>query len=164
MSNKATIDWFRIGKFCCTAAISGAAGWFGQPLLHDNSDAIQIIVNVFSILAGFLIAIMTLLGEPSLFRGRTWRSDAVKQSNIYNRLTRHKWLFILYLLILGLVFTVSLITKTYPDMPLVVWIERLYLGFATMAFLMSLELPQKLMKLQLDRYDELIEAGRNGGS
>lgn len=43
-----------------------AAGWFGQDLIHDNDDARDLIVTVFSILAGFLIAVMTLLGDQSL--------------------------------------------------------------------------------------------------
>lgn len=121
------------------------------------------IVNVFSILAGFLVTIMTLLGEPMLFRGATWRSEAVKRSNVYRRLVRHKWLFILYLLVLGLIFISTLITKKFPDHYTVHWIERIYLGLATFAFCLSLTLPSRLMNLQLDRFDELVEAKKKSG-
>ncbi len=151
------VDWKRIAFFLLVVTIAAFAGFYGQPLLHDNKDAVGVIVNVFSILAGFLVAIMTLLGEPSLFSDQSWRADAVKRSNVYKRLVRHKWLFITYLLVLGLVFASTLITKKYPNADFVIWLERAYLGLACYAFIMSLILPSRLMNLQLARYDELIE-------
>jgi len=131
--------------------------------VHGNQEAVGVIVNVFSILAGFLVTIMTLLGEPMLFRGATWRSEAVKRSNVYRRLVRHKWLFVLYLLVLGLIFVSTLVTKKFPDHYTVHWIERIYLGLATFAFCLSLTLPTRLMNLQLDRFDELVEAKKKPG-
>jgi uncharacterized membrane protein len=156
-------DWKRIRLFLAFASVSALAGWAGQPLVHGNQEAVGVIVNVFSILAGFLVTIMTLLGEPMLFRGATWRSEAVKRSNVYRRLVRHKWLFILYLLVLGLIFISTLITKKFPDHFTVHWIERIYLGLATFAFCLSLTLPSRLMNLQLDRFDELVEAKKKPG-
>lgn len=151
------IDWKRIIFFLLVATVAIFAGFYGQPLIHDNKDAVGVIVNVFSILAGFLVAIMTLLGEPSLFNDQSWRADAVKRSNVYKRLVRHKWLFIAYLLVLGLVFASTLVTKKYPNEAFVIWLERAYLSLACYAFIMSLILPSRLMNLQLARYDELIE-------
>ncbi|WP_339349102.1 hypothetical protein [uncultured Alteromonas sp.] len=149
-------DAKRISFFVITTCASLAVAYFGQPLIHDNKDATGVIVNVFSILAGFLVAIMTLLGDPSMFGGKSWRSDAVKRNNVYKRLVRHKWLFVTYLLVLGLVFVSTLITKKYPDGDLVIWIERSYLALAFYAFVMSLILPSRLMSLQLARFDEIV--------
>lgn len=137
-------------------------GWYGQPYIHGNEEARGVIVNVFSILAGFLITVITLLGEPGLYRGRTWRADAVRRSNVYRRLVRHKWLFIIYLLVLGLVFATTILTKTMPDDLAVVYLERTYLGAAAFAFMLSLTLPGRLMSLQLARFDELIESRKTG--
>jgi len=156
------IDYGRLIFITITIPLSIAAGVFGQPLLHGNEDAVSVIVNVFSILAGFLVTIMTLLGEPSLFRGRTWRSDAVRRSNVYRRLTRHRWLFIIYLLVLACIFIAALMTEKYPDHSSVVWIERIYLTMAAFAFLLSLALPTRLMNLQLSRFDEMVESRRKG--
>lgn len=158
------VDWSRIGFFAGALAISVTAGWLGQPLIHGNNDAIGVIVNVFSILAGFLVTIMTLLGEPSLFRGRSWRAEAVRRSNVYRRLIRHKWLFIAYLLVLGLIFATSLVTYKYPEHCTVIWLERIYLSLAALAFIMSLVLPGRLMNLQLARFDEMVENRRKGHS
>jgi hypothetical protein len=156
------IDWIRIVFFIIAAALSVLAGMYGQPLIHGNADAIAVIVSVYSILAGFLVTVMTLLGEPGLFRGRTWRSEAVKRSNVYRRLVRHKWLFILYLLVLGLIFVSSLITNKTPDSDVVTWIERIYMALASLAFMLSLALPQRLMNIQLSRFDEMVNERKNG--
>ncbi|WP_369915245.1 hypothetical protein AB8810_00845 [Xanthomonas sp. NCPPB 3005] len=155
-------DWSRIGLFAAIAVISGVVGWYGQPLVHGNDEARGVIVNVFSILAGFLITVMTLLGEPGLYRGRTWRSDAIKRSNVYQRLVRHKWLFISYLIVLALVFLTTIVAKREPDGQNVACLEALYLGFATFAFIYSLMLPSRLLSLQLARFDELVESRRSG--
>lgn len=161
LNNKPAIDWFRIFFFCICLGAGVLAGWLGQPYIHGNNDAIGVIVNVFSILAGFLVTLMTLLGDPGMYRGRTWRSDAAKKSSVYRRLIRHKWLFILYLSVLGLIFITTLIFKSAPDSSFVLWMERVYIGLAAVAFLLSLALPQRLMNLQLAKYEELIEIRRN---
>lgn len=156
------VDWRRLGLFAAIVGISTAIGWLGQPFVHGNDEARGVVVNVFSILAGFLITVMTLLGDPGLFRGRTWRSDAVKRSNVYRRLVRHKWLFISYLIVLALVFLTTIVAKREPEGRPVMYMEGLYLGFATLAFLYSLMLPSRLLGLQLARFDELVESRRNG--
>lgn len=158
------IDWQRVGLFAAVIAVSAGVGWYGQPFVHGNDEARGVIVNVFSILAGFLITVMTLLGEPGLYRGRTWRSDAVKRSNVYQRLVRHKWLFIAYLIVLALVFLTTIVAKRNPDAAAVTYLEGLYLGFATFAFIYSLMLPSRLLNLQLARFDELVESRRKGKS
>lgn len=157
------VDWARIRLFLYASILGVLAGWYGQPLIHENKDASDVIVNVFSILAGFLVTIMTLLGDPSLFGGRTWRSDAVKRSNVYQRLVRHKWLFIGYLTVLGLLFVAALVGKNNPHSIVVIWLERVYLGIAAFAFMLSLVLPSRLMSLQLARFDEMVASRRKGG-
>ena len=157
-------DWGRMAFLVCAVALGCVSGWYGQPLIHGNDQAVGVIVNVFSILAGFLVTIMTLLGEPALFRGRTWRADAVRKSNVYRRLVRHKWLFIVYLMVLGFVFMTTLLAKRAPDGLLIVWLERIYLGLAALAFILSLALPHRLMNLQMSRFEEMIENRRGTGT
>lgn len=156
------IDKSRVGVFAAVVVVSGLVGWYGQPFVHANDEARGVIVNVFSILAGFLITVMTLLGEPGLYRGRTWRSEAVKRSNVYQRLVRHKWLFIAYLIVLALVFLTTVVAKRDPNAVAVTVLEGFYLGFATLAFIYSLMLPSRLLNLQLARFDELVESRRKG--
>ncbi len=155
-----TIDWPRVLGFVLAAVVSCVVGWYGQPLVHGNAEASRIIVNVFSIMAGVLITIMTLLGEPSLYRGRSWRADAVRRSNVYRRLVRQKILFILYLVTLALVFVSNLFKGEYSEVSFLRYIEFAYLSCACMAFILSMTLPGRLTGLQLARFDEMVEARR----
>lgn len=151
-------DWNRIAFFVIAIVAGVLATIFGQPLIHGNDMAINIIVTVFSILAGFLVAIMTIMGEPGIYAGRTWRGHEINRINIFNRLVRQKWMFYLYLVTLGLIFIASLIGKAIPE--LAVWIEKIYMGTATAAFILSLRLPVTLMDIQLARHEEIIQSKR----
>jgi len=152
------MDYKRI-IFFSFAIISGiAAAIFGQPFIHGNERAINIIVTAFSILAGFLVAIMTIIGDPGLFAARSWRYAEAARKNLKNRLTRQKWMFILYLVTLSLIFIASLIEKTSPNANL--WLERIYLGTAISALILSFGLPSSLMNIQLSRHDEMIDVKR----
>lgn len=152
------MDWKRIVFFCVAIVCGVFAAIYGQPFIHDNDMAINVIVTSFSILAGFLVAIMTIIGDPGLFSLRSWRYAESARKNLHNRLTRQKWMFILYLFTLSLIFITSLTEKTLPIVGM--WLERLYLGTAVSAFILSFGLPSALMNIQLARHDELIEAKR----
>ena len=157
MHKKGSYDLALISYFVLACGLGASVGFVGQPLIHGNEDAIAIIVNVFAILAGFLVTIMMLLSDPALYRGATWRSAELRKSNFYRRLQRHSFLFVLYLLVLALVFVASLLEEVIAGSPLLICLERIYLGAATTAFLLSLGLPVHLMNTQMDRYDEMVK-------
>ncbi len=152
------MDWKRIILLCIATICGIFAAIYGQSFIHANERAINVIVTAFSILAGFLVAIMTIIGEPGLFSIRSWRYAEAARKNLRNRLTRQKWMFILYLITLSLIFISSLVEKTYPFAT--VWLERIYLGMAVAAFILSFGLPSALMNIQLARHDEMIGAKR----
>jgi len=143
------------GGFCI---ISGAATYtWGVPLIHDNEDATSIIVTVFSILAGFLIAIMTLLGDQTSMPGG-WRISQEKRNNIKSKLIRQKYLFYLYLITLTLIFSSTLCEKINSDISNS--LERIYFSLSVTAFLLSFRLPSTLMQIQMERMDALVAARR----
>lgn len=149
------IDWRRLLFFLGAAVVSGWCGWHGQPLVHENNDARAMITDVFSILAGFLMTVLTLLIEPKP-TAKIWREAAAKKTTFINRIIRYKWLFMLYLSVLGLVFAANLLGKSKDSVELLLWVERAYLTLATLAFIISLTLPNQLMQLQVGRYNEMI--------
>jgi hypothetical protein len=140
------------------AAGCGAATW-GQPLIHGNESAVNIIVTVFSILSGFLVAVITIIGDPSGVAARnSWQFTELNRRNVHHRLIRNKWMFVLYLITLTLIFVSSLLSS----IPCVqVWLERVYLGLAVVAFVLSFRLPWALAHTQMQRYDELIREQRS---
>ena len=128
--------------------------YYLQPYIHGNQDAINVIVTVFSILAGFLVAVITLVGDPSALPQGSWRLARLGSDLTYNRLTRKKWLFVLYLLTLALIFVGVLIKGKHPDIE--IWLERVYLFLAISAFILSFMLPSALMRLQKERIEQEI--------
>lgn len=152
------LDWAKIFYVAVSVGAGILSGWYGQPLIHQNEQAVTVIVTVFSILAGFLVAITTILSDPGPLARRTWRAMELYRDNVVRRLARQKWLFVLYLLTLGLILGSTLVERVWPA--LAVCLEHIYLGFAVTAFLVSLSLPWSLTRIQLDRYDERIKDKR----
>jgi hypothetical protein len=151
------LAWKRVCLFAVAIAGGVGAAKFGQPYIHDNDRAINVIVTAFSILAGFLVAIMTIVGDPAVFSRRSWQVHELMRPSMYNSLLRQRWLFMLYLGTLAAIFAESLIPKESAFIP---WLERLYLGMAVAAFVISFGLPNTLLRIQMARYDEALESRR----
>lgn len=152
------MDWTGIGYVLVSLVCGVVGGYLGQPLVHENPDANEIVITLFSILAGFLVAIMTLVGDTSLFSAISPRAHEGMRTTVLARLARQKWLFYSYLGTLGFLFLSTLTGANWPAVK--IWTERLYLGLAIFAFLLSLRLPSLLLKLQLERHDLMIEEKR----
>jgi len=152
------IDVFAAIYAAISLLCGAAAAVWAQPLVAGNPDARDLIVTLFSILAGFLVAIMTLVGDPGGFTSRSWRAHEHARDTVFARLARQKLLFYGYLLTLGLLFVSMICSSKWPTVS--VWLERAYVGLATTAFLLSLRLPSLLMQIQMDRHDDLIQQKR----
>ncbi len=155
---KHSIDWNKIRIGMGAAILGILASYYGQPLIHGNEQAINIIVTVFSILAGFLVAIIAIVGDPVLLPPGTWRAAEMERGSMNKRLIRHKWLFTIYLITLSLIFF-SLLLKD-SNATVVLWLERLFLFFGVFAFSLSMVLPSALIKVQRERIDAVIEYRR----
>lgn len=150
-----------VGRTCyfvASLALGILAGIWGQPLIHGNQDAVNVIVTVFSILSGFLVAVITIIGDPAVAASRDrWRFTELHRDNVRRRLTRNKWLFVLYLVTVSLVFLAALV-KNHPS--IATWVERAYLCLAVLAFCQSYKLPWTLAHIQMRRYDDILEDQR----
>lgn len=152
------VDSKRVLKLFLASAFSGFVGWNFRPMIAGNADAINTIVTIFSILAGFLIAVMTFIAEPVLRRARRWEDLQSMKKTVKRQLLRQKILFFLYLTTLGLALTMYLI----PDGCLVImkWSEILFLSLATFVFLASFTLPSSLINVQIERYEAALQDKR----
>lgn len=157
--NEMKLDYALIAKVFAFSVASFAGAYYAQPLIHNNKDAADVLVNVFSILAGFLVAVMTIMGEPVYYRKRTWRYNQSSRRNYIKSLIRHKDLFHSYLITLALIFASRLVDgEQHPLFQL--WLERGFLFFAFLAFAFSITLPDKLISKQLERFDDQVEEKR----
>ena len=137
---------------------SGIGAYYAKPLITENQDAINVIVTVFSILAGFLVALITLIGDPKSLPSGSWRIAQLGSDLTYNRLIRHKWLFYVYLIALALIFISMLLRKKFPEINCIV--EYFYLFFSIAAFCLSFKLPSMLLDLQKERIEQEISERR----
>ena|SRR5450631_4407866 len=101
---------------------------------------------------------MAIMADPTGFMTKSWRAAEKVRPVINAKLLRQKYLFMLYLAVLLLITVQSLIEKKFPCVAGV--LEQIYFGAAVSAFILSLGLPSTLMKIQLDRHDEMIEQRR----
>lgn len=155
---KTKIDGKKILFAIIALVVAVFISFYAQPLIHDNDQAVNVIVTVFSILSGFLVAIIAIIGDPMLLTPGSWRAAEMGSAVIHKRLLRHQRLFVLYLITLLLIFVSTLLKKT--SSPLCGWIERIYLFFSAVAFLFSLWLPSTLMNMQKERIEKEIDHRR----
>lgn len=152
------IDWWRMAKLILALAISAFIGWRFQPMVANNPDAVNTVVTIFSILAGFLIAVITFIAEPTLQAAKNWEELQQMKETVRRKLFRQKILFFLYLLTLGIALAMYLTPPT--SCMILQWLQTVFLGLATFVFLASFSLPGSLMKIQMDRYEAALEDTR----
>jgi hypothetical protein len=147
----------------CMLAASLAA-YYGQPYAHQNSDVVTVMITVMTVFAGFLVAIMAVMGDPALLPEGSWRVVEHRREGIENRLAIHWWLFVLYMVAIGFLFVGVLLDKA-PDATISeiwkIWIERLYLFFGITSFLLTFGLPKAIWQLQMARVDAEEAKRRN---
>lgn len=148
-------DWWRVGKLGTALLVSAVVAYYFHPMVADNKDAVNTVVTIFSILAGFLIAVITLIAEPTLKQARNWTELQAMKKTVRRRLLRQKLLFFLYLLTLGTALCTFLVPADQASLK--TGLEMTFLGLATFVFLASFDLPGALMKIQMDRYDSAME-------
>lgn len=132
--------------------VSCTVGYFGQPLITENRDAVNTVVTVFSILAGFLIAVITFVTQPVIKGAKDWKELQLRKPEVKAKLWRHRILFYLYLSTLGMALALFLVPSSLEK--LMFWLEVFFLSLATFVFLLSFTLPKSLMDLQLAQYEE----------
>lgn len=151
---------FVIGCFLLGAAVS----YFFEPYVYRNADAVGIFVTVYTVFAGFLVAVITVLGDPSILPSGDWKGAETHREQVEKRIIRHVWLFVLYLVTIGLIFASTLLNKA-PDtaVPAIIKhsIAYAHLWLGVSAFFLSLGLPKMLMDVQRRRVEAEIERRRH---
>ncbi len=141
--------------------VGGFAAYYVQPHVQKNADLILIFVTVFTVFAGFLIAIIALIGDPVLIPHGSWRVAELGRDRMDGLLFWHTALFALYLLTVALLFVGVVLERALDEHNLWrIWIERSYLFFGVTSFLLTFALPRALMDLQRARYDAETERRR----
>lgn len=146
------LAWTRLIYIGASAAIAIAAAYYGRDWIIGNSEAVNLIATIFSVLAGFLIAVMALVADDRMIATKTARARYMHSQVIRTKLTRHKLLFQLYLVVMLLAFAVTLklgLPERIGDA-----MQCVMLGLATFAFLISFSLPSQITSEYLRKLAE----------
>lgn len=144
------------------AATSGILSWkFLGTYVVNNEKAQDVLVNLFSILAGFIIAIMTLLGDAGL-RTSVWKKTRFDADASRRRLDRQQYLFWLYLVTLSVILMGRLLQSKMPALSADV--QRVGFGLATTSLILSFALPVALRGAQVARMDAAVEKAKDSSS
>ena len=131
------------------------------PSAKGTSDtALTILATALSILAGILLAIITMLGDPrSLYPG-SWRVASGHRRQIRHALNRAAMLFWVYLAVIALAFGSTLLEAYAPSVVDARWVKHVALSLGSMALLWSFSLPWVIRRAQLERLDDEVERRR----
>ena len=144
---------------CTSIGVVGA--YYGQPYTSHNADVVLIIVTVFSVFAGFLIAIITIIGDPIMIEEGSWRIAEGGHNAMRRRLFAHIALFILYLVTIAALFVGAILDKALDAHSISKMIvEWVYLFLGITSFMMTFALPASLWSMQKARYEAEIERRR----
>src|ERR1043166_9025050 len=138
--------------FC--AFVGAVSAYYAQPFVHKNADLILVVVTVFTVFAGFLTAIITIIGDPIMIPHGSWRIAELRRESMIARLNWHVALLICYLLTIGVLFTGVILERALDEHNVWrLWIERAYLFLGVTSFLFTFALPAALVRMQSARYD-----------
>ena len=132
------------------------------PYAEGNVEALRILVTAFSILAGFLIAIITMAGDPKMLYPGSWKVASAHRRQIKRALNRYRWLFYVYLAVITLAFAAALFGKVAAQCPVMYWLERCALSLGVAALFWSFGLPTAIIRIQLDRLSGEVDDRRQG--
>lgn len=91
---------------------SSLFSYFLTNSLTNNNDALNLVANVFSILSGFLLLVITMSGENSSVTNRLSQLDvAYQETRFIMRFHKYYALFLLYIMTLALILIYYLLSK-----------------------------------------------------
>lgn len=162
-ANRRELALGRIGWTVASILVSVVATYFLGHLLSNDPDVLGVIAAIFSILAGVLIAVISILGDPSMLLDQSWRHSYLSAEETQRKIHRQTDVFIVYVVLLLAIFAFMICpTSSIAYRPL--QIATFFL--TTLAFLASLSLPFTLRAIQRTRLNRAIshlKNGKNGG-
>lgn len=152
------------GKFLWFLVVTCSSLFIGyhlQPVLESKPRLVGTFVTIFSILAGFLIAIMIFVIEPVIKKSKSWEELQNMEKVVSIRLKKCKLLFYLYLLSLCLAVAVDLFPSEHESIHKLIQIAFLSLSIGVL--ITSFGLPKKLVSIQMKMYNEALQESEPEG-
>ncbi len=145
-------NWQRGIGIIVSLVISVLAGVHLGPLAQKNDVLISNIVNVFSILSGFMVAVIALTADSFLKKVETWQEMQLLKAQFQRRLYRQSFVLLLYFVTLIFSLFVLAIQGKYEN-------ECIYfilIFLCTLVLILSITIPFSLVKMQIDYYESSL--------
>lgn len=152
---------FRIAIILAILIVSGYAGYYLADEFRASEKPAEYIGVVFSILAASLFAVVSIIGDPGMIMPGSSRHAWESAKEIQKNLQSFNYLFIWYLITLGLLVATELIE--YAQWANFYWLTNIFVFFAVSGFLFSLFVPSEFARIQKRRLEQEIDArtGKN---
>lgn len=130
--------------FTLNALVSAAFSYFLTDNLTNNTDALNLVANIFSILTGFLLLVITMSGDTASITANLSSDEKYNQDVRFNmRFNKYYTLFIVYLSVLVLIFIHYLLAKNTTNKHEVFLYSKSTISY-TITFLTSLSFIQSV--------------------
>ena len=137
--------------------------WIGRPsdegsaALEVSNISLGLLASVLSILAGFLMAVIAILGDHrGLFTG-SWRVASAHARRTKRVLDRAVLLFYVYLVTISVTFISTILGSYGLDSTFERWAKHLAIGFGCAALIWSFGLPTAIKKALVERLEEEVD-------
>ena len=146
----------RILALAVLIAISAATAYFFSDAVRLSEKPSEYIAVVFSILAASLFAVVSIVGDPSMIMPGNARAAWESAKAIQEDLQRFNYLFLWYLVTLGLLVITEVVE--HQQAQCLYWVFYVFTFFATFGFLVSLALPFEFSQIQRSRLQQEFNA------
>ena len=127
------------------------------PVGTETTTALRIMTTIIAILAGFLMGVITMLGDPrGIFRGN-WRIASAHGREIKGSLVRLLIFLYMYLVAISVAFAAALFDAYAPSSYCTAVAHHIALIAGTVTLLWSFGLPAVLFRVQQERLADEVE-------
>lgn len=151
------------GWYIIFSALSSTAICCFFPLaLRQSMTALEAIISIFSILAGVLVAVISIIGDPSMLLTGNWRLGFEHAKDIQKRISNYATLIAIY--VISLIGVLILIIISDSKIPGYDFLFSGVLWIVSFGLLLSIPLPYSLMAIQKERMTEEIKRRQKNGT
>lgn len=155
-------DLERVVIFVGGAGLSALVSWQLSSSLVGSVDALAAAAGVCATFAGFIVAVLTILGDASALLPGSWRVASIQNREIVSRFQRLQFIFAVFL---GAAFSsILMLAVRERGSEWVEWAAYVNCFLVSYAFFTSLELPKSLRSIHRERAAAMIESRKQQGN
>ncbi len=142
------------------AVVSSVVAYKFPTALMSSTTALEAIIAVFSILAGVLVAVISIVGDPSMLLQGNWRLAFEDAKEVQKKISNYANLIAIY--IIALLMVIVAIVLNDMKVSGLYWYYGAVTWLSVFGFMLSVPLPYSLMAIQAERMDAEIERRKKG--